>query len=79
MPGTAALITATILDRLTCADCIGQRAGISNKYVTVSYLLIIGEAVKVVTVENSHCVVCARPGVTTYSVERPDGPVTHFA
>jgi hypothetical protein len=70
LPSTAALITALIMERPLCIDCIASRTNTSRREV-VSYIRKIAEALTVQRGQNDRCRACGAQG-KTYSLVRVD-------
>ena len=67
MPEKSALITALLLDRRMCVDCIGVKASLTNPAVD-GYLAVMARVVKV-TRDYGECVSCGAM-TTVVSMER---------
>jgi hypothetical protein len=69
MPETAALITAVILDRPVCLDCIALKAGIDAATAGVS-LARIKNVMVVHRDESGRCRACGTTGVVLWLLHR---------
>jgi hypothetical protein len=69
MPNLAPLITALILDRPTCVDCIAAKSGLSSTRAA----LVIERISKVLTLHRQvgRCRVCGRMDAEVMFVDRP--------
>ena len=65
MPAKTALITALIVGRPLCVDCIALRATVSVTEV-YAYLDTIGTYLTVQHHENDRCRTCGAPGKTYF-------------
>jgi hypothetical protein len=66
--GTAALITALILERPMCLDCIAHKANVSLNTVEASFLQI-GRVLQLRRHANERCRACGVDGLA-FSLER---------
>ena len=69
MPNLAPLITALILDRPTCVDCIAAKSGLSSPRAA----LVIERISKVLTLHRQvgRCRACGRMDAEVMFVDRP--------
>jgi hypothetical protein len=68
MPETTAIITALILDRPLCLDCIAMKAGVSHATVEA----ILARIKKVLTLrrdERGRCRACGTTGVVLWLLD----------
>jgi len=70
VPAVAALISALIMERPLCVDCIALRAQVGVD-VLIAYLAKIEAAVTVRRGVDDRCRTCGAVG-RTYSIARPD-------
>jgi hypothetical protein len=71
MPEHSSLITALILERPMCLDCLARRAGMSVDAAR-TVLTVIGRALRLNRDDASPCRSCEKLG-TVFHVERPAG------
>ena len=69
MPGHSSLITALILERPMCLECLARRAGLTVE-AAHTVLAVIGRALRLHRDESSPCRACEKIGVV-FHVERP--------
>jgi hypothetical protein len=70
MPGHAALVTAVIVDHLTCLDCLAEESSLSVVDVTQTLTRI--ESAVAVHRSPGHCRACGRPAIVL-TFDRPKG------
>ena len=68
MPEKSALITALLLDRRMCIDCIGVKASLANPAVE-GYLAVMARVLRVERTQGE-CGACGNT-TTVISMERP--------
>ena len=71
MPEHSRLITALILERPMCVECLARRANMTVE-ATHTVLAVIGRALTLHRDEMSHCRGCEKLA-PVFSVERPRG------
>jgi hypothetical protein len=69
MPNLAPLVTALILDRPTCVDCIASKSGLSARRTAT----VIERIAKVLTLHHQvgRCRACGRMDADVMFVDRP--------